>query len=236
MTDTLLTNDAAAQADTQAAQGSQQAGAGATAPGNGSGNGASDGSQGTAGNDQQAGTQQAGDESQAGTDQQGQDAGNDTAATAPSGGYELKLPEKTLLNNAAVQSTAAIAQELGLNNEQAQKLLEHQSQAVTAYQQSQQQVWNNQTKAWRDAVAADPEIGGPHLEANVAHARAVINKYGSPAFVAALNETGLGNHPELVRFVVNIGKAAADDGTLVSGARGGAGQKTLADNLYPDMK
>lgn len=235
MTDTLLTNNAAAQADTQAAQGSQQAGAGATAPGNGSGNGASDGSQGTAGNDQQAGTQQAGDKSQAGTDQQGQAAGKDTAATAPDA-YELKLPEKTLLNAAAVQSTAAIAKELGLSNEQAQKLLEHQSQAVTAYQQSQQQVWNNQTKAWRDAVAADPEIGGPHLEANVAHARAVINKYGSPAFVAALNETGLGNHPELVRFVVNIGKAAADDGTLVSGARGGAGQKTLADNLYPDMK
>lgn len=235
MTDTLLTNNAAAQADTQAAQGSQQAGAGATAPGNGSGNGASDGSQGTAGNDQQAGTQQAGDKSQAGTDQQGQAAGKDTAATAPDA-YELKLPEKTLLNAAAVQSTAAIAKELGLSNEQAQKLLEHQSQAVTAYQQSQQQVWNNQTKAWRDAVAADPEIGGPHLEANVAHARAVINKYGSPAFVAALNETGLGNHPELVRFVVNIGKAAADDGTLVNGARGGAGQKTLADNLYPDMK
>lgn len=56
-----------------------------------------------------------------------------------------------------------------------------------------------------------------------------MDKFGSPELKQYLNETGLGNHPELVRIFANIGKAMSEDG-LVTGNSGGV--KSAADVLF----
>ena len=72
----------------------------------------------------------------------------------------------------------------------------------------------------------------------MATARRAIERFGTPALRQLLNETGLGNHPEMVRLAVRVGRALAEDS--VAGARA-APQATQSEDavlavLYPSMR
>ena len=73
----------------------------------------------------------------------------------------------------------------------------------------------------------------------------VIPHHGSrtsstPELVAALDSTGLGNHPELVRMCVRIGKAMREDtfhtGSGTKGSDSGDPFQSAANKLYPTSK
>src|SRR5690606_10660949 len=85
------------------------------------------------------------------------DNGSDSKPPVPEK-YELKLPEGSPLDKAAVEQFEATAKELGLTNEQAQKLIEHNSQLLAKHVESQIQAHTEQVTKWADAVKADPEI------------------------------------------------------------------------------
>ncbi|MEC7472463.1 MAG: hypothetical protein VX946_03765 [Pseudomonadota bacterium] len=55
-----------------------------------------------------------------------------------------------------------------------------------------------------------------------------IEKFGSPELRQVLNDSGLGNHPELVKFCHRIGKAISDD-SLVLGGTQGKDEMTIVD-------
>lgn len=132
--------------------------------------------------------------------------------------YELKLPEKTFLTQEDLGKIALIAKERGLSQEEAQGLVEERNQVVADYQSSQVAALKARSEEWVTQVEADKEIGGAEFEKNVALANRVITRYASPDFVNTLKTTGLGNHPELVRVFVKIGKAMSED-QLVSGGK-----------------
>jgi hypothetical protein len=128
--------------------------------------------------------------------------------------YDLKPPKDSPLTEAEVLSTADMAKALGLTQEKAQNLLEQRSADRASFVQAQQEFVQQQVKGWEAATAKDPEIAGKdgsEFKQNVAYAKQVVGKYASPAMIKALNETGFGNHPELVRFMVRIGKAMKED-------------------------
>jgi hypothetical protein len=58
---------------------------------------------------------------------------------------------------------------------------------------------------WIDETKADKEIGGDKLDATLATAKRALDAYGSPQFIEMLNQSGLGNHPEVVRFCAKVG-------------------------------
>jgi hypothetical protein len=60
------------------------------------------------------------------------------------------------------------------------------------------------TNDWAEQARKDPEIGGQHFDKTVRKAKAVIHRFGTAALKQELNESGLGNHPELVRFIWKI--------------------------------
>jgi len=63
-------------------------------------------------------------------------------------------------------------------------------------------------------------------------AKKALDSFGTPELRTLLNESGIGNHPELIRFMVRAGKAISSD-TFVAGERGAAGaRRDLASNLY----
>ena len=86
--------------------------------------------------------------------------------------------------------------------------------------------WQQQIEQWAEQVKADKDLG---TDASIGAAQKAMDKFGSPELKQYLNETGLGNHPELVRIFANIGKAMSEDG-LVTGNSGGA--KSAADVLF----
>jgi len=94
-------------------------------------------------------------------------------------------------------------------------------------QQAQMEEIRNE---WAESAKTDKEFGGDKLPESLMSAKKALEAFGTPELKTLLNESGLGNHPDVIRFMVRAGKAISEDG-FVSGARGAAGSPT-AQNLY----
>lgn len=171
----------------------------------------------------------AGNEQNKGAEQQAKDQKADpgkSAVAAPEK-YEFKTAEGQELDAEAVKAFEPIAKELNLSNEQAQKLVDvYGSKIMPKLVEQQAAQWQQQIEQWAEQVRADKDLGS---DASIGAAQKAMDKFGSPELKQYLNETGLGNHPELVRIFANIGKAMSEDG-LVTGNSGGA--KSAADVLF----
>ncbi|OJU90992.1 MAG: hypothetical protein BGO13_08680 [Burkholderiales bacterium 66-5] len=143
------------------------------------------------------------------------------APRAPEQYEAFTLPEG-LTGDAAPDFTAfnTLAKDLDLSQQDAQKLVDFQAKAVSASRAQ-----------WAEAAHADKEFGGEKLDENVAVARKAIDTFGTPELKAWLNQTGIGNHPELIRAFYRAGKAMSDD-KIVVGKQAPAATRSLADRLY----
>lgn len=144
--------------------------------------------------------------------------------------YEFKPAEGQVLDTAALEQFEPIARELNLSNEQAQKMVDlYGTKILPMVQQQQAEAWQKTTEQWAEDVKADKEIGGDKLTANLSAAQRALDLFGSPALKEYLEGTGLGNHPELVKTFIKIGKAMSEDG-MVDGSN--QGQRSAAEVLY----
>lgn len=125
--------------------------------------------------------------------------------------YELKLPENSPLEQGHIEKIAAYAREQGFSNEQAQQILERESQAVTDHLEGRYKEATEQAEQWVSELGNDKEIGGDQFKENVELGKRVIHRYGSDELREQLDATGLGNYPPLVRMLVKIGKQMAED-------------------------
>ena len=123
--------------------------------------------------------------------------------------YELKLPEGSPLDPAQLEAVSAYAKEKGLTNEQAQEVVNRDSSVISNVLKEQQTQFDAEVKGWQDAIAADKEIGGTNLTETVLLTKATLERFATKEFIAELDRTKMGNHPELMRFLVRVGKASA---------------------------
>ncbi|ELH6290415.1 peptidase [Escherichia coli] len=144
--------------------------------------------------------------------------------------YEFTAGEGVELDSEALEQFEPIARELNLTNEQAQKMVDlYGTKIMPMVQQQQAEAWQKQTEGWAETVKADKEIGGDKLTANLSAAQRALDQFGTPELKEYLNATGLGNHPDLVKTFVKIGKAMSEDG-MVDGSN--QGQRSAAEVLY----
>lgn len=157
--------------------------------------------------------------------------------------YDLKKDEKSLLSDEQVARIAAFAKEQGLTNDKAQALLNRESQLIAedrqvVQEQTAQRVGQMQ-ESWIATAKEDKEYGGVEFPANMERAKRVLTKYGTPEFVAILEDPKqgrFGNHPELIRIFNRIGKAMAEDQLEMPNAQGGKKEISVADKLYGEPK
>lgn len=126
--------------------------------------------------------------------------------------YEFKLPDGVTLDEGRAAEFSTVAKGLGLSQEQAQKLVDLDVKRA----QDQANAHAETVKGWANELKADKEYGGDNLTATLASCKQVMDKFASPALREYMDATGLGNHPELVRFVARIGKGLSED-TFVKG-------------------
>ena len=143
--------------------------------------------------------------------------------------YEFTAGEGVELDSDALKDFEPVARDLNLTNEQAQKLVDAYPKILAGVQQRQAEAWQKQTEGWAETVKADKEIGGDKLTANLSAAQRALDQFGTPELKEYLNATGLGNHPDLVKTFVKIGKAMSEDG-MVTGRE--SGQRSAAEVLY----
>jgi len=145
--------------------------------------------------------------------------------------YELKLPEGSSLDQSALDQVAAYAKEKGLSQEMAQAVLERENLAVSSYSERIDKEWEATKQQWVQTALSDKELGGDAFKANVELAHRVIKKYASDEFVKALDSSGFGNHPELIRTFLRIGKLMSEDKLVLPGAQAG-GKKPIEELFY----
>ncbi|MCG9940519.1 peptidase [Providencia rettgeri] len=163
------------------------------------------------------------------TKQEGDD--NKPVSAAPEK-YEFTAGKDQELDKEAVAAFEPIARELGLSNEQAQKIVDvYGSTIMPQLVKQQADEWQKQVTGWAETVNADKE--GLGSTESIGNAQKALDQFGSPELKSYLVETGLGNHPELVRVFSKIGKAMSEDG-FVSGSSENA--RSTADVLFGDSK
>ena len=146
-----------------------------------------------------------------------------------SGSYgDFTLPEGQNADPAVLDEFKSLAAENGLSQEAAQKFVDLQARLNQKQQQSVAAI----TRQWARDARADTEFGGAGFDRNVGLAQQALSAFGSPALSDLINQTGLGNHPEIIRTFWRIGRALSEDGRIVAGA-GPRGDRLSA--LYPTM-
>jgi len=156
----------------------------------------------------------------------------DKAAAKPEGApekYEFKFEDGGALNPEVQTSFEAVARELNMSQADAQKIVTVMGPQIAAVQaQAVEQV----KAEWLTAVQTDKEFGGKDLDANIAVAKKAMDAFGTPELKTFLTESGLGNHPEMVRMMFRAGKALSTD-KFVAGSAGATPGKSAAKTLYP---
>jgi len=145
--------------------------------------------------------------------------------------YEFKAPDGVQVDESVMAGFTEVAKELKLAPEAAQSILEKMAPALQA---RQQEVLQKARDDWSVAAKADKEYGGERLSENLAVAKKAMDAFGSPELRTLLNESGLGNHPELIRVFYRAGKAISEDG-FVPGGRASAAPADPAKRLFPNQ-
>lgn len=152
--------------------------------------------------------------------------------TAPEKYEDFKLPEGTEVDTELMGEFTAIAKELNLTQEQAQKLAEIGGKiALKANGPTEKEIVDKAKATWGAEAQADKEIGGDKFVENLGIAKKALDTFGSVEFKNILGDSGFCNHPEMVRFLYKIGKNISEDNVLVTGNRT-ASPQNHADKLY----
>lgn len=158
--------------------------------------------------------------------------------------YTFEAPE-------GIEVTADVQAELDKFGEQAKEmgLTQAQYQAIVSYdlQRSQSAVeasvgeWNTRVDGWRDATRTDKDIGGDNLQETTKFAKAALKQFGTPGLTELLkspsednpNGLAISNHPEIMRFLSQVGRVIADP-TLLEGDTVVPDEGSL-QRMYPSM-
>ena len=160
---------------------------------------------------------------------------NDDGSESPDTYADFAMPEGMELDEAALAEATPMFKELGLNQEQSQKVVDLYAKQVQAGSQKQTDDFNQLMTDWREQSKTDSEFGGDKYDENVKVAQHAISKYGTPELKQLLNDHGVGNHPEMVRFMVKVGRTLSED---IPGNPGGAtgNADDAVSILYPNDK
>ena len=177
-------------------------------------------------------------EQQGSTDQaqeQQQDQQEQEEVKAPEGApekYELKAPEGEEFDSSFLKTYEETARELNMTNEAAQKMIDKLSPVLQ--QQTVERIEAIRSE-WAEASKSDREFGGAKLNENLAVAKTALDKFGTPELKQLINDSGIGNHPELIRFFYRAGKAITPDDFVGGHQEGKAAPKNFneyASALY----
>jgi hypothetical protein len=152
------------------------------------------------------------------------------AAPAVPEKYEFKAAKDEKVDDALASEVSGIAKDLGLDQEKAQKLYE----ARLAERKSTTARISDTHKGWIDATRKDPEFGGEKLKESLAIANEGFKALDlPPAFSDLLTQTGLAEHPEIIRAGYRLGKLLQNDKTRTGAAPQDAAGKVF---VYPNSK
>lgn len=173
-------------------------------------------------------------------------AASETPATgAPETYADFTAPEGTTLDKELVAEVTPIFKELGLSQEAAQKLMDFHTSKFAKTNELLAKSVDDMRADWRNQVMSDKDIGGKidQVKIELGRAKDRLPTEIRSAFDEAMNITGLGDHPAIVKGLYEMAKMV-NEGSHVSGGgpspngqskTGEVSRPTLASALYPNL-
>jgi hypothetical protein len=148
---------------------------------------------------------------------------------------ELKAPEGMAFDPELLAQAGEVFAKHELPVDAAQELVELYGATLRRVDEQAVTAWKQQVDAWGAELKADKNFGGPAFEGTKGDVARFIDTFGADDAAALrnlLNETGVGNHPALVKALARAGRAAKEDGFVPAG---GVTQIDPLRALYPSM-
>jgi hypothetical protein len=146
---------------------------------------------------------------------------------------KTKFPEGITPDDKLVGGFRALAKELNLTQEQAQKFVDLQAGSALAYAKAGQEAHIATLKKWQDEAN---QFLGNDKEKKLSQAAKALSLCGAEKELREIfDKTGLGNHPAFVKLLVFAGQQIADD-TMPGGTPPSADKKSDAETLYGGLK
>lgn len=152
-------------------------------------------------------------------------------AGAPEKYTDFTLPEGLKFEPKLLESFQKIGKELGLSQDGAQKIVDLQAQSVKAEMDARLDGFNKQVEGWG---ADSKKLFGNDFEKQFGLAAKAVERFGDADLKTLLRETGLGNHPAIIKAFNKIGALMGED-QPVDGRRAGGEAKTTAELMFDKM-
>lgn len=149
--------------------------------------------------------------------------------------YEFVEPEGVNMDKEVLGEFEGIAKELKLSQEEAQKVTDIGVKLAQKWEAKQADVIQQAAAEWAATATADKEYGGDKLTESLTTAKKALDAFGTPELRTLLNDSRLGNHPEVIRFMVRAGKAISEDRMVTGGAGPTTASQSTAKSLYPNQ-
>lgn len=163
------------------------------------------------------------------TSNEGLENATPAAAEAPAVNNDWRFDAKSFedvdVSETFINEYEVLAKKYGINQDIATSLLKD---AVGLNNRLDVETVAKQNEEWVMQAKNDKEFGGIGFEANIGIAQKALNAYASQGFKQLMEDTGLGNHPEVIRLFYNIGKTIKED-SFVNASAGISKAKTLDD-------
>jgi hypothetical protein len=154
--------------------------------------------------------------------------------------YDLAL-EGFSIDPALVQHADPVLRDIGLSNDAANKLLPVARDIMARTQESVVRQIEDaaaaQKQSWHAAFVADPEIGGARRSETEHFAAKALDALGyaqGHPFRVALDTSGFGNHPDMIRAFRRLGELVGEDGSFVRPTTAPSRNRPVWERLYPN--
>lgn len=151
--------------------------------------------------------------------------------------YEVELPEGITRDDPMVQAFLAGAAEARLETPAVQAVLAKAAPLVAEALAAPARAWAELNTQWQGEFRADPELGGANFDTSIAVIENAISKFGNDDLRTALQVTGAGNNPHLLRFIHTLAKPHYESTAVGASPAAGSGSRDNAaarlNRLYP---
>lgn len=147
--------------------------------------------------------------------------------------YDIKTIDGYEINKEMMDELTPLFKELKISAVGAQKLADYHMQIMQKQSAAASEMRKQMIGQWSESIKKDPQFGGAMFNENMALARrglkAVMPADANSAkeLTMLLNDSGMGNHPEIIKVFAKVGKMIKEDSVM----SGRAGSTVVTDPI-----
>lgn len=144
--------------------------------------------------------------------------------------YEFKIPEGMQLDAKALELATPVLKKLELTQSKAQEIVDVYAEIKKEEILQSEMALLTRRKAWREDIKKNPQ-----WEEKLSFSKKALSM-GSQAFQNMIKNSWMGDHPDVIEFLANVGMMAGDSRFVEGRPATGASKKNPENILYPNQK